>query len=118
MLRGLRGAILVKENKKDEIILATTKLLKALIKENKIEIVDIASIIFTNTKDLNSVFPAEAARKIGLTGVPLLCAQEIEVANSLKSVVRILIHFNTDKLQNEVKHIYLDGAEVLRTDLV
>jgi chorismate mutase len=75
------------------------------------------SILFTVTDDLRSVFPAEAARKMGLGKVPLLCAREIDVPGAMRSVVRVLMHFRSDAALDDVVHVYLDGAESLRDDL-
>jgi chorismate mutase len=74
-------------------------------------------MFFTATPDLRSVFPAEAARRMGLGSVPLMCAQEIAVAGAMERVVRVLVHFHTVHAQAEVTPVYLDGAESLRDDL-
>ncbi len=74
-------------------------------------------ILFTATEDLRSVFPAEAARAMGLGRVPLMCAREIPVEGAMPSVVRVLMHFHTEAALDEVTHVYLDGAESLRDDL-
>ena len=79
---------------------------------------DIASAIFTVTDDLVSTFPAQAAREMGWSLVPMLCAREIPVTNSLPRVIRVLVHWNTEVPQNEITHIYLRDAAKLRPDLV
>ncbi len=116
MIRGIRGAITVKNNSKEEILEATKKLLKEMVSQNKIEVADIASAIFSVTSDLNTSFPAEAARLIGWKNTPLLCTCEIPVSGSLSKCIRILIHFNTEKKQSDIKAVYLDGAKILRED--
>ena len=116
-LRGIRGAITVKTNSKPAIVEATTRLLTAMIDANKLKKDEIASIIFTATADLNAEFPATAARKLGLNSTPLLCAKEIDVKTALKKCVRVLILYNTNKSQKQIKHLYLDGAKILRPDL-
>jgi chorismate mutase len=73
--------------------------------------------MFTATGDLRSAFPAEAARRMGLGRVPLMCAQEIPVEGAMPSVIRILLHFHSDRTLDEVVHVYLDGAESLRDDV-
>ena len=88
-----------------------------MIAKNRLNVDDICSIFFTVTADLNQEFPASSARKIGLTGTPLLCMTEIPVPGSLEKCLRILIHVNTDKSQKEMKHSYLGGAQKLRPDL-
>ena len=115
--RGVRGATQVKENAVAEIGLSVTELLNKMISDNQIDKQDFVSIIFTATPDLTADFPAVAARSIGLGEVPLLCAVEIDVPNSLARVVRILMHINTDKTLSDIKHIYLNGASVLRKDI-
>ncbi|MDI6732252.1 MAG: chorismate mutase [Candidatus Margulisbacteria bacterium] len=114
VLRGVRGATTVKHNTREEILSAAKELLTAMVKANQINIADIASIIFTVTPDLDAVFPAEAAREIGWNDTPLLCAIEIPVPSALPNCIRLLMHINTDKNQNEIKHIYLHAAVNLR----
>lgn len=117
MIRGIRGAITVYENSAAEILSATEKLLKEIIHANGLKIEDISSVIFTMTPDLNAVFPAEAARKMGWKNVPLLCHTEIAVPGSLAKCIRILLQAETQKAQDQVKHIYLEGAKILREDI-
>ena len=93
------------------------RLLGSLLRRNDVEHNDLISVLFTTTEDLRSVFPAEAARRMGLGRVPLMCAQEIPVAGSMPAVIRILVHFHTEATLDEVTHVYLDGAESLRDDL-
>jgi chorismate mutase len=115
--RGVRGATQVDENSAQSINTAVVELLNKMIDDNQLVIEDLVSIIFTATPDLNADFPAVAARSIGLGQTPLLCAVEIDVPNSLKRVVRVLMHINSDKSLSEIKHIYLHGAAVLRKDI-
>ncbi|WP_027630767.1 chorismate mutase [Ruminiclostridium cellobioparum] len=117
LVRAIRGAITVPENTKEAILEGTRDLLAEIINNNEIKTSDLISIIFTMTSDLNAVFPAVAAREMGLNDVPLMCSNEIDVPGSLRSCVRVLIHINTDKAGSEIKHIYLKGAAVLRPDL-
>ena len=117
LARGIRGAITVDSNTKKEILKRTEELLLTLKKSSHLKIEDIVSIFFSTTPDLNTTFPAAAARKLGWINVPLFGMQEIEVINSLKRCIRILILVNSDKNQNEIKHCYLRGAEKLREDL-
>ncbi len=116
-IRGVRGATQVKENSVAEIGQAVAALLSKMLEENHVDTSDLISIIFTATADLTADFPAVAARSIGLGDVPLLCAVEIDVPESLPRVVRILMHLNSEKSLSEIKHIYLNGASVLRKDL-
>lgn len=116
-MRAIRGAISVDKNNRKDILQETKKLLKRIILENQIQTEEIVSIIFTATSDLDSVYPAVAAREIGLDKIPLLCFQEMEVKNSLRKCIRIMIYVNRDCSLEEVNHIYLNKAAYLRPDL-
>lgn len=105
------------EDRPDDVLSATERLLRELLSRNGIERDDLVSVLFTVTDDLRSVFPAEAARRMGLGVVPLMCAQEIPVDGSMASVVRILAHFHSERSLDDVVHVYLDGAESLRDDV-
>lgn len=118
MLRGIRGATTVKQNTPEQIKNAVIELITEIINQNSIDISSIACVNFTMTKDLNCAYPAKYAREIdGFSLVPLLCYQELDIKNSLEKCIRILILFNTNKTQNEIKHIYLNEAITLRQDL-
>jgi chorismate mutase len=116
-LRGIRGAITVSGNTKAAILEATTKLLRAIVKLNKLNVEDIASAFFSATADLNADFPANAARKLGWVNTPLICMKEIDVHGSLKKCIRVLLHINSGLPQSKMKHVYLGGAKVLRPDI-
>ena len=96
---------------------ATERLLASVLERNEIEQDDLISVLFTVTDDLRSAFPAEAARRMGLGRVPLMCAREIPVEGSMPSVIRLLAHFHSERTLDQVVHVYLDGAESLRDDL-
>ena len=116
--RGVRGAITLDANTKEEVKLATIELLNEMIQKNDIKKEDIAFAIFTTTNDINADFPAKYARiDCGFNEVPMMCYNELNVENSLKMCLRVLLNINTDKKQNEIKHIYLKGASILRQDL-
>ncbi len=117
VVRGVRGAITVDENTKEEIVQRTEELLRAIVTVNNIETQDIASAIFTVTDDLNAEFPAVAARRMGWIHIPLLCSREIPVPGSLGMCVRVLLHINTDKTPEEIVHVYLRDAKKLRPDI-
>jgi chorismate mutase len=116
-LRAARGAIRVPSDDGDALLGSTERLLSTVLQRNAIDPEDLVSIMFTATEDLRSAFPAEAARRMGLGRVPLMCAQEIPVQGSMPSVIRILLHFHSDRTLDEVVHVYLDGAESLRDDV-
>ena len=113
-LRALRGAITVDRNEADAILDATEELVREVIERNSLAPDRIVSCIFTCTSDLNAAFPAEAARRLGLSSVPLLCAREIEVPGSLPRVIRVLVHCYGE---GEARHVYLREAASLRKDL-
>jgi chorismate mutase len=116
-VRGVRGAITVDRDEPAVLLDATERLLRDIVAENQIEAEDVASALFTLTPDLVSEFPAAAARRMGWTRVPLLNFTEIAVRGGLPRVIRVLLHVNTEKRQDEIVHVYLDGARVLRPDL-
>lgn len=117
--RGIRGATTVAEDDPDQILQATRELLEAIVKENAdMKPEDIGSAIFTVTEDLAATFPAQAARQMGWNMVPMMCAREIPVPGSLPKAIRVLVHWNTDTPQSQIKHIYLRDAVKLRPDLV
>jgi chorismate mutase len=115
-LRALRGAITVDANESDAILSATEELVKEVMERNALAPDDMVSCIFTATRDLDAEFPAVAARNLGLSSVPLLCAHEIDVPGALPRVIRLLLHCYADP-ETEPKHVYLRDAESLRRDL-
>ena len=115
--RGIRGATTVKQNDREAILTATRQLLALMIRRNGIEKQDVASAVFTTTPDLNAEFPALAARQLGWLEVPLLCGHEIAVPGSLARCIRVMVHWNTDRSQHDVHHIYVRDAVKLRPDL-
>lgn len=118
-VRGIRGATTVARNSKDAILDATRELLGQIIEANDIDADDVASALFITTPDLNAEFPAVVARTdFGWTHVALQCCHDMAVPGSLPLCLRIMLHVNTERRQDEVEHIYLRGAAVLRPDLV
>jgi chorismate mutase len=113
-LRALRGAITVERNEPEAILSATTELVTAVMERNGLSPDDVVSCIFTCTDDLNAEFPAVAARRMGLSAVPLLCAREIDVPGSLPRVIRVMVHCYAD---GPARHVYLREAVSLRRDL-
>ena len=114
--RGLRGATTVPKNEADAILQATTELLGALVDANDLQEADVASVVFTATPDLDAAYPAVAARRLGWTETALLCVQEMAVRGSLPRCIRVLIHWNTDRAQDQLQHVYLREAKKLRPD--
>lgn len=116
-LRALRGAITVEKDTIDEVVSATASLVEEMMTRNSLAREDLVSLVFTATPDLHSEFPAAAARKIGISDVPLLCATEIDVKGAIQRCVRVLMHAYTDKDKDSLRHVYLRDARQLRTDL-
>jgi len=118
-VRGIRGATTVAADETEQVLSATGELLEAILESNGLADFDeIVSAIFTTTSDLNSTFPAEAARALGMHQVPLLCASEIPVPGSMPRCIRVLLHVNTSKPQSEIVHVYLRDAQRLRPDVM
>lgn len=118
-VRGIRGATTVERDDAELVLEATGELLEEMLRANGIDDFEpIAAIFFTTTPDICSTFPAEAARRLGMNLVPLLCNQEIPVPNRVPRAIRVMMQLNTRKSQAEMRHIYLRGAKSLRPDLV
>ena len=115
--RGIRGATTVDDNTADAIREATQELLTKLIEANDLKQEDITSVFFTATADLNADYPAVTARQMGWRDVALMCGQEMAVPHSLKKCIRVLIHWNTTRRNDEIHHVYIRGAVTLRPDL-
>jgi len=117
-IRGIRGAITVDIDRPDKVIAGTQELLEAISRSNPdLRMEDIASAIFTTTEDLVSIHPALAARQMGWMLVPMMCAREIPVPGSLPRCIRVLVHWNTEREQSNIRHVYLRDAVKLRPDL-
>jgi len=117
--RGVRGATVATANEAEAILAATRELLLAIQNANpSMRTEEMASILFTVSDELDAVFPAQAAHQIEWSGVPLICAREIPVPGGLPNCIRVLIHWNTNLPQGEIRHIYLKDAARLRPDWV
>lgn len=115
--RGVRGATTVAKNDREEVLAATRELLALMIRLNGIESRDVASAIFSTTRDLDAEFPALAARQLGWLDVPLMCGHEMSVPGSLPLCIRVMLHWNTEKAQSDIEHVYVREANRLRPDL-
>lgn len=120
-VRGIRGATTASANSNESITAATTELLAELVRLNQLQIQEICFAYFTTTPDLDAEFPAYAARKLGWVSVPLLCGNDMVVPGpnprSVPMCIRILLLYNTEKAQSEMRSAYLRGAQVIRADL-
>jgi len=116
-VRAVRGAIQVDDDSREAILEGSAELVTAVLKRNELTSDDVISILFTATPDLTAEFPAYAARLLGLTDVPLMCAVEIAVPGAMPRVLRLLAHVETGLARAELRHVYLRGAAALRRDL-
>lgn len=116
-VRAVRGAIQVDADEPAEVFRSVRELLAEVLTRNDLTTDDVISIFFTATTDLTSCFPAAAAREVGFTDVPLLCASEIAVPGSLPRTVRLLAHVETPRPRAEIRHAFLGAAAALRDDL-
>ena len=116
-LRALRGATTLDADTRDQVMERTGTLVRAVLERNGLSADDLVSIIFTATDDVTAEFPAAAARAVGINQVPLLCARELSVQGAVPLCIRLLVHAYTDRDPADLRHVYLEGAEPLRTDL-
>jgi len=116
-IRGIRGAINVRRNTRHEIFHRTQELLRAMIKANRIRKENVSAAFFTLTPDLDADFPAYAARDIGWTHVPMMCACELPVPGAMKQLVRVMLLVDTYRTPEEIRHQYLGTTALLRPDL-
>ncbi|MFJ5595011.1 chorismate mutase [Streptomyces noursei] len=116
-VRAVRGAVQLERDDAEHMREQVGALLTALLERNDLVPDDLISVWFTATPDLHSDFPAAAARALGITDVPLICAQELEVAGAMPRVVRVLAHVETELSKAGVAHVYLGAAAALRKDI-
>lgn len=116
LCRGIRGATTAASNTAEDILEATTEMMEILIRLNELEPDHVVSAVFTTSPDLNATFPAVAARALGWSDVPLMCAHEMNVPASLQKAIRVLLQINTTKTPSEIRHVYLHGARQLRPE--
>jgi chorismate mutase len=116
-VRALRGATTVDADTAEQVKDRVGALVQEMLDRNGVDHDDIISILFTATEEITSVFPATAARAIGLGDVPLICARELSIAGGTPRCIRVLMHLTTDRSRAELRHVYLEGAKGLRDDL-
>ncbi len=116
-VRAVRGATTVDEDTSEAVTDRVVALLTQILERNDLTEDDLISILFTATEDLTSIFPATAARSMGLGAVPLICARELAIAGSVPRCVRVMLHVSTERPRDEIHHVYLEGAQGLRDDL-
>ena len=116
-VRALRGATTVDVDDPAHITERVVALLERMLERNAVDKEALISILFTATDDVHSMFPARAARTMGLGDVPLICARELDIEGGTPRCVRVLVHLDTAKPRSELHHVYLEGARDLRDDL-
>jgi len=117
VLRALRGATTLEEDSAEQVSVRVQALITSMLERNGIAHDDLVSILFTATDDIVSMFPATAARELGLGDVPLICARELDIAGAMPRCIRVLMHFHTQRSREDLHHVYLEAARGLRDDL-
>lgn len=116
-VRAIRGATQLDRDDREHLLESVDELIRSILEQNGIDNDDLISMMLTATPDLRCEFPAVAARALGIGDVPLICAQEIDVAGALPRVIRVMVHVHSDLRRDQIKHVYLRGAVALRKDL-
>ena len=116
-VRAVRGATQLDVDERGHLLASVEELVSELLRQNELGTEDLISMLFTATPDLHAEFPAVAARELGIGDVPLICAQELDIAGALPRVIRVMVHAETPRSRAEVRHVYLRGAVALRRDL-
>lgn len=116
-VRALRGATTLDADTAEQMLDRVPTLVSRMLERNGVHKDDLISIVFTATDDISAMFPATAAREVGLGDVPLLCARELDITGGAPLCVRVLMHVSTDRARHELHHVYLEGARDLRDDL-
>ena len=116
-VRAVRGAIQLDVDERSHLLASVEELVTELLSQNDLHTDDLISMLFTATPDLHAEFPAVAARELGIGDVPLLCAQELDIAGAMPRVIRVMVHAETSRSRADLRHVYLRGAVALRRDL-
>jgi chorismate mutase len=116
-VRALRGATTFDVDEAEHVTARVVDLVVLMLERNGVHHDDVISVLFTSTGELSSVFPASAARTIGLGDVPLICARELDIEGATPQCIRVLMHVETDRTRSDLRHVYLEGAKGLRDDL-
>jgi chorismate mutase len=116
-VRALRGATTIDDDTPAQIRERMKALMAALFERNGLVNDDVVSVFVTATADIRSLHPATAAREFGLDDVAFLGAQEATIDATLPRCVRVLLLIETERAKAELRHVFLEGAAVLRPDL-
>ncbi|SCK52990.1 chorismate mutase [Streptomyces sp. WMMB 322] len=116
-MRAVRGAVQLERDESGHMHDRVAALMTSVLERNGLTAGDLISVWFTATPDLHSDFPAAGARKLGIVDVPLICAQELDVAGAMPRVVRVMAHVESDLPKAQINHVYLGAAAELRKDI-
>jgi chorismate mutase len=116
-IRAIRGAIQVPANTASDIASGVQELISEILRANSLTPVDVVSVFFTSTVDLNAAFPAAACREMGFANVPLIGSVEVDVPGALDRIIRAMLHVETTATPDQITHVYLHGAAALRRDI-
>lgn len=116
-LLAIRGATSLDEDREEHLLQRTRELIEEILERNALTHDDVVSVFFTGTPDIVSAFPAVAARELGFGDVPLMCAQEMDVAGAAPLIVRLMMHVDIDRKRADIQHVYQHRARQLRQDL-
>ena len=116
-IRAIRGATTLDDDTREQMVERVTTLLADIFSRNHVDLDDVISIFFTATDDLHCMFPAEAARTMGLADIPLMCARELAITGGMPRCVRVMVHVETNQARADIEHIYHGEARSLRPDI-
>jgi chorismate mutase len=116
-IRAIRGATTLDDDTREQMVDRVTSLLAEIFSRNHLDLDDVISIFFTATDDLHCMFPAEAARTMGLADIPLMCARELAITGGMPRCVRVMVHVETNHSRATIEHVYLGEARSLRPDI-
>ncbi|MDR1363926.1 MAG: chorismate mutase [Spirochaetaceae bacterium] len=112
---AIRGALQC-ENNEDDIKKQVAIMYDDILSQNNITESGIVSLQFSVTGDIDAANPAAALRKSGRAeNIALFAVQEAHTKGGLPRVIRCMLHCYMDENASP-RHVYRNGAEVLRPD--
>ena len=115
-LFALRGANSVERNEASAILAATDELMREMITRNGLTPETMVSCIFTLTAGPRRRVPGGRCARARAEPRAAAVHARGAGAGSLPRVVRTLLHYYADE-EHVPKHVYLNEASVLRSDL-
>lgn len=113
-MKAIRGATTVGKDTAEEIKKSVEELLLTIKERNGLNDENIVCIMFSNTSDIKSYYPAKAAREAGFFSCALYSSLEPEICGALPNCIRVMIFA---EIESSPEHVYLKGAADLRKDL-